>query len=183
MLGSITLLAVASFCLLRVGESFIVAPTRPERCSSTSLAAVGVSSRRQWLLGAGSAVATVVAFQEPAVATYSSYTNREKDWQERMTKGDIVVSSSKDLRRQLREIAPMNTNDKIFCPNGPSSAVSPLMENKCGDRLAIPSVYGRSEDVVGNSIPGFKAGYASLVGESSSSMAAEVGGFPSYGGK
>jgi len=28
------------------------------------------------------------------------------------------------------------------------------MENKCGDRLALPSVYGRTQDVVGNSIPG-----------------------------
>ena len=44
---------------------------------------------------------------------------------------------------------------KIFCPNGPSAAVSPLMENKCGDRLALPSVYGRTDDVLGNSIPGF----------------------------
>ena len=44
---------------------------------------------------------------------------------------------------------------KIFCPNGPSAAVSPLMENKCGDRQAMPSVYGRTQDTMGNSIPGF----------------------------
>ena len=29
---------------------------------------------------------------------------------------------------------------EIFCPNGTSSNVSPMMENKCGDRLATPSV-------------------------------------------
>lgn len=63
----------------------------------------------------------------------------EKDWQERQEKGQINYKSAGDLRKQLREIAPMNTVDsKIFCPNGPSAAVSPLMENKCGDRLAIP---------------------------------------------
>ena len=44
---------------------------------------------------------------------------------------------------------------KIFCPNGTSSAVSPLMENKCGDRQALPSVFGRTDDVMGNSVPGF----------------------------
>ena len=47
---------------------------------------------------------------------------------------------------------------KIFCPNGSSAAVSPLMENKCGDRQALPSVYGRTEDNMGNSIPGFGGG-------------------------
>lgn len=90
-------------------------------------------------------------------ATYSAYAQREKDWIERQNKGEINISTPKDLRRQLRDIAPMNddTKSKIFCPNGPSAAVSPLMENKCGDRLATPSVYGRTQDIVGNSIPGF----------------------------
>jgi hypothetical protein len=92
-----------------------------------------------------------------ADATYSAYAQREKDWIERESKGEIKVSTPKDLRRQLKDIAPMNDNSKskIFCPNGPSALVSPLMENKCGDRLATPSVYGRTEDIVGNSIPGF----------------------------
>jgi hypothetical protein len=48
-----------------------------------------------------------------------------------------------------------DSRSKIFCPNGPSAAVTPLMENKCGERLATPSVYGRTQDIVGNSIPGF----------------------------
>ena len=43
----------------------------------------------------------------------------------------------------------------MFCPNGPSSAVTPLMENRCGERQALPSVYGRSDDAMGNSVPGF----------------------------
>lgn len=72
---------------------------------------------------------------------------------------EIQFSSARDLKKQLREIAPMNSeNSKVFCPNGPSSAVSPLMENKCGDRMATPSVFGRTEDIVGNSIPGFSGG-------------------------
>ena len=74
----------------------------------------------------------------------------------------------------------MNTeNSKVFCPNGPSSAVSPLMENKCGDRMATPSVFGRTEDIVGNSIPGFNGGKYGGVG-SSTSLAGDVGGFPKY---
>jgi len=32
------------------------------------------------------------------------------------------------------------TKGEIFCPNGPSANVTPMMENKCGDRLAMPSV-------------------------------------------
>ena len=99
---------------------------------------------------------------------------------------EIKYSSSRDLRAQLRDIAPMNSEgSKIFCPNGPSANVSPLMENKCGgtlvwcillhwqhitcrnlshntlfgwssiDRQALPSVYGRNNDIMGNSIPGF----------------------------
>lgn len=52
------------------------------------------------------------------------------------------------------------------------------MENKCGDRMATPSVFGRQDDVLGNSIPGFKEGYFDSA--SSSSMSANVGGFPAY---
>lgn len=62
--------------------------------------------------------------------------------------------------------------------SGPSANVSPLMENKCGDRMATPSVFGRQDDVLGNSIPGFKEGYFDSA--SSSSMNANVGGFPAY---
>lgn len=61
---------------------------------------------------------------------------------------------------------------KIFCPNGASAAVSPLMENKCGDRQALPSVYGRTEDSMGNSIPGFSGSGSS--GASAESLRAEL---------
>ena len=116
---------------------------------------------------------------EVASAKYSDYARREKDWEERKTKGEVSYSTARDLRTQLAEIAPMNTaSSKIFCPNGPSANVSPLMENKCGDRLAAPSVYGRSNDSMGNSIPGFKEGYNWNVG--GSSMSAATGGFPTY---
>lgn len=51
---------------------------------------------------------------------------------------EIKISSARELRAQLREIAPMNSEgSKIFCPNGPSANVSPLMENKCGGTFAI----------------------------------------------
>ena len=96
----------------------------------------------------------------------------------------IKISSARDLRAQLREIAPMNTEASYkFCPNGPSAAVSPLMENKCGDRLATPSVFGRTEDIAGNSIPGLANGrFPSGVPGGSASLSAnpEVGGFPKY---
>jgi len=76
---------------------------------------------------------------------------------------EIKISSASSLRAQLRDIAPMNEGTKIFCPNGSSSAVSPLMENKCSDRLALPSVYGRSDDAMGNSVPGFGGASPSLL--------------------
>eukprot|EP00984_Skeletonema_dohrnii_P021130 scaffold10483_cov127-Skeletonema_dohrnii-CCMP3373.AAC.1 len=76
---------------------------------------------------------------------------------------EIKISSASSLRAQLREIAPMNEGTKIFCPNGASAAVSPLMENKCSDRLALPSVYGRSDDAMGNSVPGFGGASPSLL--------------------
>ena len=87
---------------------------------------------------------------------------------------DIKISNARQLRAQLREIAPMNNEgSKIFCPNGASAAVSPLMENKCGDRQALPSVYGRADDAMGNSVPGFAVGSADG-GGSSSSLRAEL---------
>ena len=149
------------------------------RLSSTSLSSV---SRREAMFGfaATTIAALTTASPEPASAKYSDYTRREKDWDERMSNGEIKVSSARSLKTQLREIAPMNTGaSQIFCPNGPSAAVSPLMENKCGDRMAAPSVYGRQDDAVGNSIPGFKDGFAWATGESSS-LSAGTGGFPSY---
>lgn len=77
---------------------------------------------------------------------------------------EIKFSSASSLRAQLREIAPMNDEGtKIFCPNGPSAAVSPMMENKCSDRQALPSVYGRTDDAMGNSIPGFGSASPSLL--------------------
>mmetsp|Transcript_20916 Transcript_20916/g.34525 ORF Transcript_20916/g.34525 Transcript_20916/m.34525 type:complete len:187 (-) Transcript_20916:123-683(-) len=101
---------------------------------------------------------------QPAEASYSAYTAREKDWEERQSKGEVKFSSASSLRAQLREIAPMNDEGtKIFCPNGPSAAVSPMMENKCSDRQALPSVYGRTDDAMGNSIPGFGSASPSLL--------------------
>jgi hypothetical protein len=77
---------------------------------------------------------------------------------------EIKYSSASSLRAQLREIAPMNDEGtKIFCPNGTSAAVSPMMENKCSDRKALPSVYGRTTDSMGNSIPGFGGDSPSLL--------------------
>ncbi len=77
---------------------------------------------------------------------------------------DVKISTASSLRAQLRDIAPMNDEGtKIFCPNGPSAAVSPMMENRCGDRQALPSVYGRSNDSMGNSIPGFGGTSPSLL--------------------
>ena len=54
----------------------------------------------------------------PAEATYSAYTAREQDWETRKKSGDVKYSSARDLKSQLREIAPMNAK------------VSFMMENK-----------------------------------------------------
>lgn len=113
--------------------------------------------------------------QQPAQASYSAYTRREEDWKQREVNGEIKISNARQLRAQLREIAPMNDEGtKLFCPNGPSAAVSPLMENKCGDRQALPSVYGRSDDIMGNSIPGF-SGSRGGSGTSAATLRAELG--------
>jgi hypothetical protein len=147
---------------------------------STSVLWAEKLNRRDALLGIAAFGSFLVTGAEPAEAKYSEYARREKDWEERKATGEIKFSSARDLKRQLQEIAPANSeSSRIFCPNGPSSAVSPLMENKCGDRMAIPSVYGRSNDVMGNSIPGFKSGYAWGPNDGSS-ISAAVGGFPTY---
>eukprot|EP00534_Pseudo-nitzschia_fraudulenta_P003643 CAMPEP_0201123852 /NCGR_PEP_ID=MMETSP0850-20130426/9130_1 /ASSEMBLY_ACC=CAM_ASM_000622 /TAXON_ID=183588 /ORGANISM="Pseudo-nitzschia fraudulenta, Strain WWA7" /LENGTH=161 /DNA_ID=CAMNT_0047390949 /DNA_START=239 /DNA_END=724 /DNA_ORIENTATION=+ len=158
-----------------------VARSSAQHSGSTSLNAV---DRREAFLDMASALVAgtvVVANPRAAEAKYSDYARREKDWDERMSKGEVNVSSAKDLRRQLAEIVPQNSEgSKIFCPNGASAAVSPLMENKCSDTLmALPSVYGRSNDATGNSIPGFSKGYAWGPGESTS-ISSAVGGFPKY---
>ena len=58
------------------------------------------------------------------------------------------------------------------------------MENRCSDiRMAMPSVYGRTSDTVGNSIPGFTNEWKSSSLSSSftnADAAADIGGLPSY---
>lgn len=175
------------------------AATSTRKSSTTTNIASSSSSRRQWLAtaAASSVVGLVLSLQlpQPAAATYSAYTHREEDWKARLadnSNGGIKVSSARSLRSQLAEIAPMNneSTSRIFCPNGPSAAVSPLMENRCSDvRMAAPSVYGRSSDVVGNSIPGFSSasggggggGYNWGAGGGSSLAPADTGGFSDYG--
>lgn len=172
---SIIFFAVISI-LISPGSAFTPLKASKNELSS-SLSAIK-NDRRAFLSSAFLAVAVVTNFNvEPASATYSAFSNREKDWQERQKTGDVKISTARDLKAQLREIAPMNNeSSKVFCPNGPSSAVSPLMENKCSDKLAMPSVYGRTQDIVGNSIPGFSASSS----YSTSTLNASTGGFPSY---
>lgn len=159
----------------------------------TAAAPVGPKRRRRRLFWQAAVAATTALVTvgttflpvvvEPAHATYSAYSHREDDWQQRQKDGAVQFSSAASLRSQLREIAPMNASERrLFCPNGTPSAVSPLMENKCGDRLAMPSVYGRTEDTMGNSIPGFAGGFYSAGMSSSaiSSSMADTGGLPSY---
>ena len=173
-------LSVIVACLTAQSDAFV--PGTSSRTPMTALQAesssdAAVTSRRNALFGIIGTVGAVMAGSPAdASASYSAYTHREQDWEERKTKGEVTFKTAKDLRAELREIAPMNSEgSKIFCPNGPSSAVSPLMENKCGDRMAIPSVYGRTKDVVGNSIPGF----STASGFSSASLD-NTGGFPAY---
>ena len=147
----------------------------PPRAASSS----PLPSRRQLFSGAlGAVAATVLVAQpDPVEATYSAYTEREKDWEERVKKGEVKITSARALRKQLREIVPENNDSrsKVFCPNGTPSNVSPLMENKCSDvLLALPSVYGRTQDAVGNSIPG------GFTGGELTSLTAATGGFPKY---
>lgn len=148
------------------------------------------NSRRrafETLFVGGIAAIGSLALPQEASASYSAYAAREKDWDARLDKGEIKVSTARQLRQQLAEIAPMNSEgSKIFCPNGASSAVTPLMENRCSDiRMAAPSVYGRSTDIVGNSIPGFNNnGAKSIPGGSGQVMLSAdplIGGMPKYG--
>merc|ERR1711982_8631 len=115
------------------------------------------SNRRralETLFVGGIGVLGSITLPQEASASYSAYAAREKDWEARKVSGDIKISSARDLRNQLAELVPQNSEGvKIFCPNGASAAVTPLMENRCSDiRMAAPSVYGRTTDVVGNSI-------------------------------
>lgn len=149
----------------------------PESSSSSN----SIDSRRNFLAAATGALltaaTTTAAIPAPAHATYSAYTRREEDWQQRQSSGQVQYSSAKALRSQLAEIVPANSEgSRIFCPNGPSSAVSPLMENRCGDRQATASVFGRTDDALGNSIPGFAEGYSF-----SKAQGADKGGMPDYG--
>lgn len=167
-----TLLLLALVC----ANAFVV-PSRP-RVSETALFA----DRREFLNGFVAFAVGTTAAAAPAGASYSAYTHREQDWEQRTSKGEVKYSTARDLRKQLREIVPQNSEgSKMFCPNGPSSNVSPMMENKCGDALAMPSVFGRQDDALGNSIPGARGAYTSAsVGGGGTSISANVGGFPSY---
>mmetsp|Transcript_118943 Transcript_118943/g.333138 ORF Transcript_118943/g.333138 Transcript_118943/m.333138 type:complete len:202 (+) Transcript_118943:169-774(+) len=184
--SSMLVAAIAAVMSIEQCQAFAPSPasTRPYTGLSMANEESSPSSinRREALTGLAAAflaTAASVAAPQEASAKYSDYARREKDWEERISKGEVKVSSARDLRAQLQEIAPMNdSSSKIFCPNGPSAAVSPLMENKCGDRLATPSVYGRTNDSMGNSIPGFKEGAWTPGG--SSSVSAAAGGFPTY---
>jgi len=173
----------AIIAMSAVGPSEAFTAVRSES-SPSSTALFSESSRRAWLSSIAASAVMVGSYSQPAHASYSAYANREKDWEDRKASGDIKYSSARSLRTQLQEIAPQNSEgrSKIFCPNGATSVVSPLMENKCSDVLmAIPSVYGRSEDITGNSIPGFKGGFYES-GISSSSGVNAYGGFPQYSG-
>lgn len=182
--SSILAIAVAALMSAEQCQAFAPSPvsTRPSMGLSMAKEEQSPVNRRDALAGitaAFLATAAGAAAPQAASAKYSDYARREKDWEERTSKGEVKVSSARDLRSQLQEIAPMNTSSsQIFCPNGPSANVSPLMENKCGDRLATPSVYGRTNDSMGNSIPGFKEGAWTPGG--SSSVSAAAGGFPTY---
>lgn len=159
-------------------DAFMAQSSTSSSRQSTELAAL---SRRNMFGALVAGAATLATSSQPAQASYSAYANREKDWEVRTKEGQVEYSTAKSLRSQLREIVPANSEgSKLFCPNGPSSNVSPLMENKCGDALAMPSVYGRTQDTVGNSIPGFSGGRypSSMVG--SGGNVNELGGFPAY---
>jgi len=174
---------VSLFGQLSTAFTTIAASTSRNYCfpSTTTSLFESCSRRDAFSVILASAAVTVSAPQQ-AEAKYSDYTRREKDWEDRKRSGELQISTAKDLRKQLAAIVPANNEgSKIFCPNGASAAVSPLMENKCSDTLmALPSVYGRTVDATGNSIPGFSNGYAWANGDSSSSINSAVGGFPKY---
>jgi hypothetical protein len=181
--SSILVAAVAALTSTQQCQAFAPSPASIRPYTVLSMANEELSSinRREAFVGISAAFLAMTAgaaAPQAASAKYSDYSRREKDWDERKSKGVVKVSSARDLRAQLQEIAPMNSSSStIFCPNGPSANVSPLMENKCGDRLATPSVFGRTTDSMGNSIPGFKEGSWT---PGSSSVSASTGGFPTY---
>jgi len=163
-------LLLAAFAIVGLSstssEAFQI--TQQPRSSTSNFSSSGLHSQncdddgRRAFLSRSAAFAMSVlvggtCFGQPAAASYTAYARREEDWKERAEKGEVNYSNAQQLRAQLRDIAPMNDDgrSKIFCPNGTSSAVSPLMENKCGDRQALPSVFGRTDDAMGNSVPGF----------------------------
>jgi hypothetical protein len=171
------LLVLATLLFASVGtNAFVISAVGQQSSAATQLSA----TRRELLAGSFSLVGAAIivsANADPAQASYSAYAAREKDWDERLKKGEVKVSSPRELRKQLREIVPANddSRSKVFCPNGTPSNVSPLMENKCSDVLmALPSVYGRTQDSVGNSIPG------GFTGGELTSLTAATGGFPRY---
>lgn len=162
----------------------MVTPLKKIEDTSSSDASTGTHDHRHWFTQSMLTIVMVSSMStlllpQCASASYSAYAHREVDWQQRVAENSIQVSNPKLLRDQLRQIAPMNEErSRIFCPNGPSAAVTPLMENRCSDlRQATPSVFGRSDDVVGNSIPGFSKDWTS----SSIYSAADPGGLPEYG--
>mmetsp|Transcript_10967 Transcript_10967/g.12398 ORF Transcript_10967/g.12398 Transcript_10967/m.12398 type:complete len:186 (+) Transcript_10967:201-758(+) len=179
-------LTILIFVLAQESTAFIRQSSSKQHGSTSTSSLDATFSRRDAFLAMASTittVSTVASNPQLAEAKYADYARREKDWDERKSnKGGVQYSSAKDLRRQLAEMVPANDEgSKIFCPNGASAAVSPLMENKCSDTLmALPSVYGRTLDSTGNSIPGFSTGYARSSGGSSSINSAAVGGFPKY---
>lgn len=186
-----SIVAVAAFSCASTAEAFLPTTQPLSSSFSSNIALFSCSadsensSRRQILAGALGTAAALLTASTPASATYSAYTHREQDWEERTANGEIQYLTASDLRNKLREIVPQNTErSRIFCPNGPTAAVSPLMENKCGDRLATPSVYGRTEDVLGNSIPGVASDRFANNGPMGGSSIIEAGGgFPNYGFK
>eukprot|EP00550_Attheya_septentrionalis_P004540 CAMPEP_0198287340 /NCGR_PEP_ID=MMETSP1449-20131203/6203_1 /TAXON_ID=420275 /ORGANISM="Attheya septentrionalis, Strain CCMP2084" /LENGTH=172 /DNA_ID=CAMNT_0043985287 /DNA_START=178 /DNA_END=696 /DNA_ORIENTATION=+ len=161
------------------------------KSSRTSALNAEASGRRTFFATAAAGLLAASAAPAPAEASYTGYTQREADWDSRVKNGEVQISSARALRSQLADIAPMNSEgSKLFCPNGEPSNVSPLMENRCGDRQATVSVYGRQQDTVGNSVPGFSGGYYPSIMSGSSSSSSDsnsnlanspmVGGFPKY---
>jgi len=175
--------------LLVCCEVFAFQPPLRNEQSHFSLMAATKSSlfdapttRRSILAGAGWAAATTF-LPKPSEAKYSTYQRREADWEARLASGDVEYGTARSLRQQMRELVPQNSNKSLkFCPNGVTAAVSPLMENKCGDWLAEPSIFGRTEDVAHNSIPGFREGYKhTTVAKQDTERISDRVGFPAYG--
>jgi len=160
-----------------IGEHFWVEAVARWRCwSSVEQLQISQSRRRhptlripaERMIGNNASIKEVRSQNRlstiPMTISLSLLTTRYINCTWSLSDSEIKYSNASQLRAQLREIAPMNSEgSKIFCPNGASAAVSPLMENKCGDRQALPSVYGRKDDIMGNSIPGFGGDSPSLL--------------------